>query len=198
MPIKLTDLTGQKFGKWTVLSHSHVTRTRHNSTVHYWNCECECGTKRAVRGDSLKKWVKGGTKSCGCVLKQVGRNHHAWRGYEDISAAFWKQFRWSARARKLPFKITIEYVWRLYLKQNKKCALTGLPISFPENARDTSHNASLDRIDSSKGYIKGNVQWVDKRINFMKITLDNQEFIELCKLVASHNLYPPIKGEMST
>ena len=47
-------------------------------------------------------------------------------------------------------------------------------------------NASLDRIDNSKGYIKGNVQWVTKDINMCKRTLNNESFIVLCKKVSQN------------
>jgi hypothetical protein len=181
---KLIDLTGRRFGKLTVIGHSHVRKTKLNVSVHYWLCQCDCGTKKNVVGYSL---TVGKTKACGCANRLVGKNNATWRGYEDISASFFKHIKWSAEKRNLEFKLTIEYLWELFLKQNKKCVLTGLDLTFPKYALDTSYNISLDRIDSSKGYIKGNVQWVDKRINFMKTTLDNQEFIELCKLVANQN-----------
>ena len=45
--------------------------------------------------------------------------------------------------------------------------------------------ASLDRIDNSKGYIVGNVQWVHKQVNFMKGTMEQKEFIKFCKLISS-------------
>lgn len=45
--------------------------------------------------------------------------------------------------------------------------------------------ASIDRIDNSKGYIVGNVQWVHKQVNFMKGTMKQKEFIKFCKLISS-------------
>jgi hypothetical protein len=50
-------------------------------------------------------------------------------------------------------------------------------------ASKTLTTASLDRIDSSIGYVEGNVQWIYKPLNTMKGTLSNQEFIQLCKEV---------------
>jgi hypothetical protein len=47
--------------------------------------------------------------------------------------------------------------------------------------------ASLDRIDSSKGYEEGNIQWVHKHINFMKRTYSQEYFIDMCKKVADNN-----------
>jgi hypothetical protein len=50
--------------------------------------------------------------------------------------------------------------------------------------------ASLDRIDSSKGYIIGNVQWAHKMVNRMKNDMPQEEFIEFCRDIISTN---PIK-----
>lgn len=52
---------------------------------------------------------------------------------------------------------------------------------------DKTGNVSIDRIDSSIGYLPSNIQLVDKRINMLKNILPQDEFIDLCKLVANHN-----------
>jgi hypothetical protein len=78
-----------------------------------------------------------------------------------------------------------QHAWDLFLKQNKKCVLSGLPIEF--KARRKGHNtASLDRINSNEGYVDGNVQWVHKDINWMKNTFSQQHFVDMCKKVADH------------
>ena len=46
--------------------------------------------------------------------------------------------------------------------------------------------ASLDRIDSTKGYSKDNIQWVHKDINCMKMDFSQQYFIDLCVKVAKN------------
>jgi len=51
-------LTGMVFGRITVKSFSHIKNGS------YWNCLCECGTEKIIRGNSL---VLGMTKSCGCM-----------------------------------------------------------------------------------------------------------------------------------
>lgn len=43
---------------------------------------------------------------------------------------------------------------------------------------------SIDRIDSSFGYLKENIQLVDKRVNMMKQSYSQEEFILVCKAVA--------------
>lgn len=54
-----TDLTGRTFGKLTVVSFAEMRK--HYS---YWNCLCQCGKAKVVRGRSL---ITGGTRSCGCI-----------------------------------------------------------------------------------------------------------------------------------
>jgi hypothetical protein len=69
----------------------------------------------------------------------------------------------------------------------KKCALSGLELTFESDSKKSiDRNASLDRIDSKKGYIKGNVQWVDKRLNVMKMDLSLDFFLNACKMVTEY------------
>ena len=49
--------------------------------------------------------------------------------------------------------------------------------------RSKNRTASLDRIDSNKGYTIDNVQWVHKDINKMKMDLEEDVFIDNCKLI---------------
>jgi hypothetical protein len=48
--------------------------------------------------------------------------------------------------------------------------------------------ASLDRIDSSLGYVWGNVQWVHSVINDLKSNMAQEEFISWCQKVAAKNV----------
>lgn len=93
----------------------------------------------------------------GCINKRknTGKYHHSYKGYNDISGQFWKQIKISALSRNLDFQISIEYIWNLFLQQNKKCVLSGLPLEIAKSYADKKKTtASLDRIDSSKGYIE--------------------------------------------
>jgi hypothetical protein len=154
----------------------------------YSICYCHnCGNKnfKVIRA-SIKN---GSTTSCGCkrdqYLKITGKNNSKFTGYEDISGKRWNRLKNGAKKRNLKFQITIKYIWNLYEYQNKKCALTGIPIFFDKN--DHISTASLDRIDSKIGYIKGNVQWVHKLINKMKTNYELEKFLTLCTMVALNN-----------
>jgi len=98
--------------------------------------------------------------------------------------------KWRSRGKGMSFGIDFEYAKKLFEDQNEKCAISGIPIDFALGRRDHSSGettASLDRIDSSKGYIKGNVQWVHKSINVMKNELKEDIFFEFCLAIVKYN-----------
>jgi hypothetical protein len=143
----------------------------------YVLCLCGCGKKREVRLNDVSK-----IKSCKyCNGRQyVGK----------ISGEHFGDIKYSAKKRNLEFNITKEYIWDLYLKQDGKCKLTGWPINFADGKFEQKHGvttASLDRIDSSLGYIKGNVQWLHKHVNFIKQQFNEKYLIEICKAIVEKN-----------
>lgn len=176
------DYSGQKFGKLTVLKFSRYARKNNKDTM--WLCECECGRKIVTRIRTLKN---GSTKTCGECSKKKGNQHPCWQGCGELSKDLFNSYKNSAIDRNLKFDVTIEYMWKLFLKQDRKCALTGWDLYFPPTYREkTKKTASPDRINNSKGYIKGNIQWIHQDVNYLKSNLDNEYFIEICKSIAKN------------
>ena len=165
------DLSGRKFGKLSVLNFSHSDKYKNKR----WECLCECGNKTFVTTSLLNK---GHSKSCGKCRK--GKDVYNYSGYKDITGTKWNSIKGNAESRSREFSITKEYVWEVLERQNHLCNLTKLPISFLDKT------ASVDRIDSSIGYILGNIQIVHKDINRIKSDLDQSYFIKLCKLVSKN------------
>lgn len=119
------------------------------------------------------------------------KKHHAWTGYGNISGKSFYVLKRGADSRNLEFNITIEDIWNLYVKQKGRCSLSGLEIMLTNGYEDKLKTASVDRIDSSKGYTLDNIQWVHKHINVMKVDFDQDYFIQLCKTI---NDYQRSKG----
>ena len=71
-PTNFNDLTGQKFGRLTVIRRSS---NLNNSTM--WDCVCECGNTTTVDASAL---VTGNTTSCGCYSVEVASNN-----FKDIT-----------------------------------------------------------------------------------------------------------------
>lgn len=110
------------------------------------------------------------------------------RSHPYISGKYFANLMQGARQRDLEVNIDQDFLWELFQKQNGKCALSGVKIKLDvicENKKDRT--ASVDRIDPSKGYTKDNVQWVHKTVNYMKMDLVEEEFIEMCKLIARNS-----------
>ena len=172
---------GQKFGMLTALNFEGLIG-KSRTLKSLWNFRCDCGNNTTK---VIYDVVNGKTKSCGCLNHKRGKDAKHWKGYKDIPSTYFSSLKQGAATRNMEFKITIQYIWNLFVKQNKKCNLSGAELKFDtDNFKNTS---SLDRIDSSKGYVKGNVQWVHKTINFMKQNMDDADFVNWCKIVSSHS-----------
>ncbi len=170
-----TPIVGTKFNRFTFLKdlgHNKKTNRR------LWLCRCECGVEKKINYYQVRE---GEIKSCGCYHKDNQKKIH-WKGYEEISGKYWSQIKKGAQNRAIEFNLDIKYIWDLYINQKRKCALSSLEIGF-ENSK---YSASLDRIDSSIGYIKGNVQWIVKEINYMKMNLQEKDFIFFCKKISNN------------
>lgn len=79
--------------------------------------------------------------------------------------------------------LTIDFLMYLWEKQDGKCALTGIPMTYKFYEGRVNTNLSVDRIDSTKGYSKENVQLVCMAANQMKNDLSMEEFLEMCEAV---------------
>jgi hypothetical protein len=170
------NLNNQLFGKLTVLKRAPNKR---KST--YWHCKCVCGNFITVMTGNL---MSGNTSSCGCINHLKGAKNACWKGEGLLGGRYWNIMRSNASKRGIHFNLQISEAWALFEKQKARCALTNLPLIL---SNDNSRTASLDRIDSSLGYIKRNIQWVHKDVNKAKNTFSQQKFIDMCKAVTSHH-----------
>lgn len=174
------NLIGTRFGKLLVTDEAPKHK---NDFAPYWKCRCECGAETEVRAQHLTSGV---TKTCGGIHHRTGSVHYAWKGCGEISGRYIGDLKKHAKQRGLDFTITKEDLWKQFLDQDRKCALTGWLLEFFRGKDMYKTTASADRIDSSKGYVKGNVQWVHKDINWFKRDYPQDKFIELCKAVANY------------
>lgn len=97
------DLTGQRFGQWTVIKRAATTDAKHI----YWECICECGVQKNVLGSSLKR---GKSTGCGCRSRDKATETSLKNGgghYPTFNDLKGKRFgRWTVieRIGKLPVR----------------------------------------------------------------------------------------------
>jgi hypothetical protein len=91
--------------------------------------------------------------------------------------------------KKIDFNISTEDWIAQYEKQNGICALTGIRMTWNYSSDENKDfysavkypfNISPDRIDSSQGYTKDNLQFVCNRVNAMKNNMSTEELISFC------------------
>lgn len=211
---RLEPIIGEFFGCYKVISNEVFKVKDENRDLYrgHFKVECTlCNTEHYIRSDILKSGQATKCRACSNKEKYLENVKNkkidfigysvSHRGLGDLSKTQILQIKYSAKKRNIEYDenfMTPETLWNLMVEQNHKCALSGLDIWLSKgknipmttNNRNLNYsgwNASLDRIDSSKGYIEGNIQWLHRNINIMKNSYPQNYFIDLCKLVVIKN-----------
>lgn len=123
------------------------------------------------------------------LTKVLKRFHHTIPNY------VWANLTRGAKDRNLEVTITINDIWNLFIQQSKRCALTGWDVEFVR--RKAATTASVDRIDSSKGYTLDNIQIVHKKVNKLKMDFSENDFFAMCKAIANNIKHKNIPKNIS-
>lgn len=98
-----------------------------------------------------------------------------------------KPLRKLAWQRRFKHEVTIDvkYLKELWELQKGRCVYTGIEMKLPKwNKNKEWNTASIDRIDSSKGYIEGNIQLITCMANFAKNDFDHETMLLFCEQIA--------------
>jgi hypothetical protein len=87
------------------------------------------------------------------------------------------------RKQHLGFDLDLVYLVRLYESQGGKCAISGVEMTYLAGNGKVNTNISIDRIDSSKGYTRDNVQFVCDMVNRMKSNMSLSELRWWCERI---------------
>ncbi len=185
---RMIDLTNKKYGKLTVIK---LTGERGPSGQIYWECKCDCGNIHVTSGESLRG---GKSKSCGCARK-TPPNKAGDREYAIKKQLYKTNVEKRSQRLGFDYNISLEDYIKLI---EQPCFYCGIKDSnyatdrynTKKNGRKTSDTIvyynGIDRIDSSKGYVKGNVVTSCKYCNTAKNTMTQQEFKEWIVRVYEH------------
>lgn len=161
-----------------VVSDFYRTRSEGNRSILWYNCDCDCGGKHTVKADIFNIGDCIACPNCSQSGKyiQTRRIVKPSRYFQNIKSGSKRR----KHIKDLPFDITLDFILSLLKSQGNCCTLSGLPIEIEDGT------ASLDRIDSSRGYTTDNVQWVHRTINFMKQEMSQEDFILFCQHVSAY------------
>lgn len=137
--------------------------------------EQEYTRKDHAKQSSVAGWT---CRSCTAAAKGFAAGK-----FENINEAIYSLWKKMAMSRGIRFDLTVDQMFDPF---TGFCTLTGWPIKLLR-VRGT---ASLDRIDSSKGYEVGNIQWVHTMVNMSKNKYPQHEFVRMCTAVAK-TMGPP-------
>jgi len=193
---KRLELTGKKFGRWTVLGFAYV-----KSKKTYWECLCDCGNKCVIVVCSL---TGGKTKSCGCFQKRFPSNlrhgmcgtkfYNIWMNMKArcLNKDYYKYHRYGGRGIKIcdrwlkSFKNFKDDMYKSYLEHSNKYSEKDTTIErvnndgnyCPENCSfanftEQANNRSSNCLLTFNGQAMNITQWA-KKLNFNIGTLNDR------------------------
>lgn len=95
----------------------------------------------------------------------------------------------SKKVNILDSDLTKDDLVNLFKKQEGNCAISGIKMTYVTGKRTgmIPDNISVDRIDSSKGYTRDNIQLVCSIVNIMKSNLPLNKLVYYCKQIIQNN-----------
>lgn len=177
--MKALDLTGQRFGKLTVLKRTETRSKRRGRRpgVRMWLCQCDCGNTVYSESSNLRS---GDQASCGCAHDKHGdhksRLYQTWASMKNrcSSANNDSYGRYGGRG------ITVCNEWAHYPPFREWALSNGY-----------AGNLQIDRIDNNGNYEPSNCRWVTPAKNTRNrncVILSEQDVVEIRHLLFNYNM----------
>lgn len=176
-PHRIKDITGKKFGRWTVIGLAERPIGCKSKAI-FWLCRCDCGTERTVRGADL---VAEKSYSCGCYNVDRAREAHTKHGNSTRKDGPTKEYNtWAGMLGRCENPNDQWY---------SSYGAAGIAVCerwhdfsnfLADMGRAPSPAHSIDRIDNALGYFPGNCRWAtlieqaNNKTNNRTIEYDNR------------------------
>lgn len=135
------------------------------------SCSCTYGNKKTPRGN-VRNLIPGNLRDEYTEFRYFLRKARA---------------RDKKKGRIKNMNLTLSYLKKLWKEQDGICPFTGVKLNLPKTTSGWNtkepYNASLDRIDCSVGYVKGNVRFVSYIANVARGDFTDQQLFNFCRAV---------------
>ncbi len=183
----IKNLADRTFERLEVISFAGVRGTGIQHA--YWTCRCECGTKQDIRGTKL---LTGKMTQCAKCNTRDGRARReasmlalAIAGGTAFNVLF-REYVYNAKAKNVTFSLSKDEAHQLF---ESDCWYCGEPPSALKRLKKSltgyTHNG-IDRVDSSLGYVTGNVVSCCRICNYAKRQLSVVDFLAWVERVHAH------------
>ena len=176
----------KKFAYFHKIHYLYIMKTK--------ECTCKCGKVFEKPINEYNRSFKF-NRPLYCSRKCAARNNV--KNFKDkanrippinnIKANPFLYYLRNCKRRDFDFNLDSEYLNSLWLKQGGICPYSGVKLLLNNHSKrnvDIRYTASLDRIDSNLGYIKGNVQFISMSINYMKHTMSHSDIIDFLNTIS--------------
>lgn len=154
----------------------------------------ECGNTFLKDGSEVRRNLKLERNNF-CSLECSGKinSKHLNKGYigdtgKSDKYTGLREYLRRVKKRNKVYDITLGDLLTQWEKQKGICPYTGIELVQAKDCSDEVmyRKASLDRIDSKLGYVKGNIQFTSASANYAKGTMTDEEMVEFCKLITNY------------
>lgn len=154
--MKRLELTGQEFGRWTVLEWSQGYKGDTG-----WRCRCQCGKEKIVASSALRS---GRSTSCGCYRSEATRKRMTGvQNYKTHGMSATPIYQvWTAMKQRCQNPRSAEY-FRYGGRGITVCPEWQDFEVFYRDVGDPGPGMSLDRINNDGDYEPGNVRWATRQ-----------------------------------
>ena len=161
---RLIDLTGNKIGRWTVISRAENGSCKQVR----WECVCECGTKKSVSSQLL---INGSSTSCGCVQKEMMKNRQTHgKSHRNRTPEY---TTWASMIQRCTNQNNRNY--HHYGGRGIKICSEWMDFTkFLADMGDRPDGYSLDRIDVNGDYCKENCKWSSQTEQMHNLRTNNK------------------------
>jgi hypothetical protein len=145
----------------------------------------------SVNGEK-KTCYRSNCDKCAALIQNI----HLSKNPRNYLSQVYRSAKCRSKKNNIPFDLSLDEWCEIYHNQNGLCALSGLKMTHQRQTEgvirraisgESNHrflyNISPDQIEPSKGYTRGNLQFVCTMINTMKMSMSTNLFLDFCKLV---------------